>query len=128
MAKKFSYHFVGTLYGCPSVVVSAVEDGEHVLTVESPTGESACYPSAPWYRRYTREQFLNLPFYKNWNTQLSRFQVELALTGQSECRAAEWPQYAMMQHQYPPEWIRKGYVDVCRLVSDYHEIEDGVVI
>lgn len=123
-----TFHSIGVLYGTPSVLVSAVQDGPDVLVRESPTGESACYPNAPWNRRVPLAEFLSWPFHHNWITPMRKSEVELALRGQLFNRPdMEWPHVYTCYHNAGGLSGRPIY-DNLRYVAYYWEIRDGVVI
>lgn len=128
-AKMFTYHPIGTLYGTPSVWVSAVEDGDDVLTIESPSGESACYPTAPWHHRYPKHQFFGFAFHKSWTQRLSKPEMELALMGQLYNRPDfEWPESYTLRFNYWPNYPLEGNLNNLRLVPNYHEIGHQIII
>lgn len=132
---KKTFNPIGTLYGCPSLFVAAHLDGCQVVTRESPSGESAFYPGAPWVRRYEIEEFVKLPFHKNWHTVMTKAEVELALIGQLYNRERkEWPNYWELEYPYAVDYQRELGVytrynpNTLQNVTGYQAIGHEIVI
>jgi len=127
--KVFSYHPIGTLYSTPSVWVSAVADGNDVMTIESPSLESACYPTAPWQHRYTQEQFFNFAFHKSWSIRLTQAELELALMGQLYNRQEfEWPETYTLRFNYKRNHSHTQNLNDLRRVPTYDSIGHHIIM
>ena len=101
--KLMTYHPIGLLYASPIRSFDAVQDGVTIHALETEVDESG-YPKPPIKRQYTVEQFFQIPLYKDWDTRLTRDEIELALIGQLQQRNREWPHwYIHYDHFFPVE-------------------------
>ena len=132
---KKTFNPIGTLYGCPSLFISAYLGGNQVVTRESPSGESAFYPGAPWTHRYDIDEFVGLPFYKDWRTVMTKAEIELALIGQLYNRSCtSWPHYWRLEYPHAAYYHQRGFSDsrsnlnALQNVVGYQAIGNEIVI
>ena len=133
---KWSFHGIGNLYGTPTTWVAACQDGNDVVLKEVPCGETAFYPTAPWYKRLPLWAFLDLPFHTNYTTPLTRPEKELALIGNLyNTTQWEWPNTFdpryLTNHKTDPHFTEGWKVvnlNDPRSISNYHDVGHHIII